>query len=113
MRSVSASMSSSNIFRSSAIGKGSWAASSAASKTIFTSFGLSMGQFHVDGSEGLALRHFEKAFPCQLQHGKKVDDQHRHASRRLEQLGEFREAASPQFSQYQAHVLAHRQLLAG
>ena len=59
MRSVSASISSSNIFRSSEIGSGSCAASSAASSTIFTSFGLSMGEFHVDGREGLGLRHLE------------------------------------------------------
>src|SRR5882724_10301825 len=112
MRNESASISSSNIFRSSEIGSGSCAASSAASSTIFTSFGLSMGEFQIDGSERLGLRHFEKAFPSQLQHREKIDDKHRHAARRLEQLAELGETPSPQPSQDEAHVLAHRQLLA-
>src|SRR5882672_9087071 len=111
-RTVSASIASSNIFRSSETGSGSWAASSAASRMIFTSLGLSMGQFHVDGGEGLDLGHFEKSFSCEFQYREKVHDQHRHAARRLEQLAELGEAAPAQPSQDQAHVLSHRQLLA-
>src|SRR5262249_17644607 len=71
-RTVSASICSSNIFRSSETDSGSWAASSAASSTIFTSFGLSIGEFHVYGGVGLGLRHFEQALPGQLQHREEV-----------------------------------------
>src|SRR5215831_20665457 len=110
-RSVSASTSSSNIFLSSATGSGSWAASSAASSTIFISFGLSIGEFHVNGSEGLQLGHFEKTLPGQLQNRQKIDDQHRNAPRRLEQLAELGEPAAPQLAQDERHVLPHRQLL--
>src|SRR5262245_41386078 len=93
-RSVSASISSSNILLSSETGSGSWEARRAASSTIFTSFGLSIGEFHVDGRVGLGLGHLEEAFSCQLQHRQKVDDQHRHAARRLEQLAELGESPS-------------------
>src|SRR5215472_11320283 len=110
-RSVSASISSSNIFLSSATCSGSWAASSAASSTIFISFGLSIGEFHVDGSEGLRLGDLEKTLPGQLQHREEIDDQHRDASRRLEQLAEFGETPAPQLAQDERHVLPHRQLL--
>src|SRR5262245_24944495 len=96
LRRVSASISSSNIFLSSATDRGSCAASSAASRMIFISFGLSIGEFHVDRRERLGLGHFEQAFPCQLQHRQKVDDQHRHAPRRLEQLAELGESATAQ-----------------
>src|SRR5215467_3016099 len=111
MRSVSASISSSNIFRSSETGSGSWAASSAASSTIFISFGLSIGEFHVDMSKGLRLCHFEKALPGQLQNREKIDDEHRDAPRRLEQLAELGETPAPQLAQDECHVLPHRQLL--
>src|SRR5262249_55976713 len=110
-RSVSASTSSSNILLSSAIGSGSCVASSAASSTIFISFGLSIGEFHVNGSEGLGLRDLEKALPGQLQHGEKIDDQHRNTTRRLEHQADLRETPAPQLAQDERHVLPHRQLL--
>src|SRR5690348_4579908 len=96
LRRVSASISSSNIFRSSEIGSGSCAARRAASSTILTSLGLSMGGFHVDRSIRLGLRDLEKSFPHQLQHREKVDDQHCRAARRLEQVAKLGEPASPQ-----------------
>src|SRR6266702_5231267 len=112
LRRVSAPTSSSNIFFSSEIGTGCCAASSAASSTAFTSLGLSMGEFHVEGGVRLGLRDLEQAFPHQLQHREEIDDQHRHAARGLEQVAELGEAAAPQPAQDQTHVLAHRQLLA-
>src|SRR6266850_6636555 len=113
LRIVSAPISSSNILRSSETGSGSCAASRAASSTIFTSFGLSMGQLHVDGRERLRLRDLDQVFPDELEHREEIDDQNRHASPRLEQLAELGEAAAPQPAQDKAHVLAHRKLLAG
>src|SRR5690349_883447 len=71
LRRVSAAMSSSNIFFSSETGKGSSAARSAVSSTIFTSFGLSMGELHVDGGERLRLRDLEQTFSDELEHGEK------------------------------------------
>src|SRR5712692_6061896 len=112
LRRVSAPTSSSNIFFSSEIGTGCCAASSAASSTVFTSPGLSMGEFHVDGGVRLGLRDLEQALPRELQHREEIDDQHRHAARGLEQVAELGEAAAPQPAQDEAHVLAHRQLLA-
>src|SRR5262245_43288945 len=112
LRRVSASISSSNIFRSSETGKGSCAASSAASSTIFTSFGLSIREFHVDRRKGLRLGHLEEAFPRQLEHCEEADDQDGHAARRVEQLAEFGESPSPKPPQDEAHVLSHRKLLA-
>src|SRR6266852_256378 len=111
-RTVSASIFSSNILRRSETGIGSCVASSAASSTIFTSFGLSMGELHVDGSEGSGLRDLEETFPHQLQDREKIDDQHRDAACRVEQLAELGEAAAPEPAQDEAHVFAHRQLLA-
>src|SRR5205809_5422781 len=113
LRIASAPISSSNILRSSEIGRGSCAASSAASSTILTSLGLSMSQLHVDGRERFRLRHFDQIFPGELEHREKIDDEHRHAAPRFEQLGELGEAAAPQPAQDEAHVLAHRKLLAG
>src|SRR6266700_5431503 len=112
LRRVSAPTSSSNILPSSEIASGCCAASSAASSTVFTSLGLSMGEFHVEGGVRLGLRDLEQAFPHQLQHREEIDDQHRHAARGLEQVAELGEAAAPQPAQDEAHVLAHRQLLA-
>src|SRR6266513_3377947 len=112
-RTVSAPISSSNILRSSEIGSGSCAARRAVSSTIFTSFGLSIGQLHIDGREGFRLRDLEQVFPHQLEHRKEIDDEHRHAALRFEQLAELGEAAAPQPAQNQAHVLAHLKLLAG
>src|SRR5213593_1524073 len=77
LRIVSAPISSSNILRSSEIGRGSCAASRAASSTIFTSFGPSMSQLHVDGREGFRLRHLDQIFSDELEHREKVDDEHR------------------------------------
>src|SRR5262245_25347386 len=113
LRSVSASTSSSNIFRSSDTGSGSCAARSAASSTILISLGLSIFEFHVDGGEGLGLRHLEQALPDELQHREEGDDQHGHSARRVEELAELCESAAPQPSQDEAHVLAHRELFAG
>src|SRR5713101_2282335 len=112
LRIVSAPISSSNILRSSEIGSGSCAASSAASSTIFTSLGLSMSQLHVDRRERFGLRDLDQVFPDELEHREEIDDEHRHAAPRFEQLGELGEAAAPQPAQDEAHVLAHRQLLA-
>src|SRR5712691_8070529 len=112
LRRVSAPISSSNISFSSEIGRGCCAASSAASSTVFTSLGLSMSEFHVDGGVRLGLSDLEEAFPRELKYREEIDDQHRHAARGLEQIAELREAATPQPAQDQAHVLAHRQLLA-
>src|SRR6266571_6309734 len=111
-RIVSAPISSSNILRSSEIGSGCWAASSAASITVFTSLGLSMGELYVDGRERPRLRDFDHAFSDQLKHGEEIDDQHRHSAAGLEQLAEFGKAAALEPAQNQAHMLAHRQLLA-
>src|SRR6266705_1568680 len=113
LRIVSAPTSWSNILRSSAIGSGSCAASRAASSTIFTSSGLSMGQLHVDGRERFRLRDLDQAFPDELEHREEIDDQNRHAAPRVEQLAELGEAAAPQPAEDDAHVLAHRKLLAG
>src|SRR5436190_4313478 len=111
-RIVSAPISSSNILRSSEIGRGSCAASSAASSTILTSLGLSMSQLHVDGREGFRLRHLDQIFPGELEHREEIDDEHRHAASRFEQLAELGEAAIAEPAQDKAHVLAHRKLLA-
>src|SRR6266550_4398566 len=75
-RIVSAPISSSNILRSSEIGRASCAASRAASSTIFTSLGVSMGQLHVDGRERLGLRDLDQIFPYELEHREEIDDQH-------------------------------------
>src|SRR5260221_10543416 len=75
-RIVSAPISSSNILRSSAIGIGSCAASRAVSSTTFTSFGLSMGQLHVDGRERFRLRDLDQAFPDELEHRKERSEEH-------------------------------------
>src|SRR6266516_1179964 len=113
LRIVSAPTSSSNILRSSEIGSGSCAASRAASSTIFTSFGLSISQLHVDGRERFGLRDLDQAFPDELEYSEVVDDEHRHAAPRIEQLAELGEAPAAQPAQDEAHVLAHRKLLAG
>src|SRR6266852_6262320 len=113
LRIVSARISSSNILRSSEIGSGSCAASRAASSTVFTSFGLSMSQLHVDGRERFGLRDLDQAFPDELEHREVVDNEHRRAAPRIEQLAELGETAAPQPAQDDAHVLAHRKLLAG
>src|SRR5207245_6349226 len=113
LRIVSAPISSSNILRSSEIGMGSCAASRAASSTIFISLGLSMSQLHVDGREGFGLRDLDQIFPDELEHCEEIDDEHRHAMPRFEQLAELGEAAAPQPAQDEAHVLTHRKLLAG
>src|SRR5260221_12631698 len=107
-----APISSANILRRSAIGIGSCAASRAVSSTIFTSFGLSMGQLHVDGSERFRLRDFDQAFPDELEHREEIDDQNRRAAPRVEQLAELGEAPAAEPAQDKAHVLAHRKLLA-
>src|SRR5882762_9260768 len=113
LRIVSAPISSSNILRSSETGSGSCAASRAASSTIFTSFGLSMSQFHVDGRERFGLRDLDQAFPDELEYREVIDDEHRYAAPRIEQLAEFSEAPAAESAQDKAHVLAHRKLLAG
>src|SRR5438445_4779205 len=112
LRIVSAPISSSNILRSSEIGMGSCAASRAASSTIFISLGLSMSQLHIDGREGLGLRDFDQIFPDEFEHCEEIHDEHRHAASWFEQLAELGEAAAPQPAQDEAHVLAHRKLLA-
>src|SRR5258706_12620313 len=76
LRIVSAPISSSNILRSSEIGSGSCAASRAASSTTFTSFGLSMGELHVDGSERFGRRDLAEPFPDELWHREGIDDKH-------------------------------------
>src|SRR5258708_24051643 len=111
-RIVSAPISSSNILRSSEIGRGSCAASRAASSTIFTSLGLSMSELHVDGRERFGLRDLDQIFPDELEYREEIDDEHRHAAPGFEQLAELGEAAAPQPAQDEAHVLAHRKLLA-
>src|SRR2546423_3888405 len=73
LRIVSTPISSSNILPSSETGSGSCAASRAASSTIFTSFGLNIGQLHVDGREGFRLRDLEQVFPHQLEHREEID----------------------------------------
>src|SRR5712692_3886024 len=113
LRIVSAPISSSNILRSSAIAIGSCAASRAVSSTIFTSFGLSMGQLHVDGRERFRLRDLDQAFPDELEHREKIDDQNGRAAPRVEQLAELGETPAAESAQDKAHVLAHRKLLAG
>src|SRR5882672_9333413 len=95
LRIVSAPTSSSNILRSSAIGTGSCAASRAVSSTIFTSFGLSMGQLHVDGRERFRLRDLDQAFPDELEHREEIDDQNRRTAPRVEQLAELGELFDP------------------
>src|SRR5436309_14874465 len=75
LRIVSAPISSSNILRSSEIGRGSWAASRAASSTIFTSLGLSMSQLHIDGSEGFGLRDLDQILPYELKHREEIEDE--------------------------------------
>src|SRR2546423_10544351 len=112
LRMVSAPISSSNILRSSGIGRGSCAASRAASSTTFTSLGLSMGDLHVDGREGFGLRDLDQVFPDELEHREEIHDEHRHAAPRFEQIAELGEAAASQPAQDEAHVLAHRKLLA-
>src|SRR5204863_7747071 len=67
-RIVSAPISSSNILRSSEIGRGSCAATKAASSTTFTSLGLTMRQHHEDERERSELRDLDQIFPYQLQH---------------------------------------------
>src|SRR5260370_6237547 len=113
LRTVSAPTSSSNILRSSEIGSGSCAASRAASSTIFTSFGLSMSQLYVNGRKRFGLRNLDQAFPDELEQREVIDDEHRRAAPRIEQLAELGEAAVPQAAHDEAHVLAHRKLLAG
>src|SRR5206468_7470025 len=93
LRIASAPISSSNILRSSEIGRGSCAASSAASSTILTSLGLSMSQLHVDGRERFGLRDFDQIFPDQLEHCEEIHDEHRHAASRFEQPAERGETA--------------------
>src|SRR5258708_15021004 len=96
LRRVSAPTSSSNIFFSSEIGTGCCAASSAASSTVFTSLGLSMGEFHVEGGVRLGLRDLEQAFPHHLQHPHEITDQHRPPSRALHHTPAPAEPAPPQ-----------------
>src|SRR5712691_5483052 len=113
LRIVSAPTSCSNILRSSEIGSGSCAASRAASSTIFTSFGLSMSQLHVDRRKRFGLRDLDQAFPDELEHREVIDDEHRRAVPRIEQLAELGEPAIPQTAHDEAHVLTHRKFLAG
>src|SRR5205807_1580170 len=96
LRIVSAPISSSNILRSSEIGRGSCAASKAASRTTFTPLGLSMTQLHADGRERFGLRDLDQIFPHGLQHREEIHDEHRHAAPRFQQLAELGEPAAPQ-----------------
>src|SRR5437762_2280258 len=111
LRIVSAPISSSNILRSSEIGRGSCAASKAASSTTFTSLGLSMSQLHVDGRERFELRDLDQISPPEPEHGEEMADEHRHPAPRSEHPAELGEPAAPQPAQDEAHVLAHRKLL--
>src|SRR5690349_22716539 len=59
-----------------------------------------------------SLGHLEQRLLGQFQHRDEGDDQHRHAARGVEKLLELDELAALQLAQHDAHVLAHRQLLA-
>src|SRR3954471_17773940 len=114
-RTVSAPISSSNIFLSSPTATGSRAASSAASSTSFTSLGLSMHHpchLHVYRRVRLRLGHLDQALAHELEHREEIDDQHGEAAPRLEQRPELDEGAVGQTPQDQGHVLAHRELVA-
>src|SRR3979490_2034253 len=88
LRIVSAPISSSNILRSSEIGSGSCAESRAASSTLFTSLGLRLSRLHVDGRKRFGLLDLDQIFPDELEHREEIDDKHRHAAPRIEQLVE-------------------------
>jgi DNA-binding NarL/FixJ family response regulator len=55
-----------------------------------------LGQPHVDGREGLGLRHLEQALAAELEHGDEGHHQHRHAARGVEEVLELHEAPALQ-----------------
>ncbi len=67
---------------------------------------------HVDRRIRFGLRDLDERFPRQLEHRDEINDDDHHAARRIEKLGEFHEPRRLQAAQHDAHVLAHRQLLA-
>src|SRR5437868_15517415 len=91
---------------------GSWAASSPASRMRLISSALGMAQFYVNRREIFRLRDLDKQLARELDQRQERDHQHRHAARRIEQLGELEHPALSQPAQDGAHVLAYRQLLA-
>src|SRR5262249_2924501 len=113
LRSVSTPNSWSNSRFSSITCSGSGAASSAASRIRFASSGLCIAQFYVNRREAFGLRDLDQKLACKLEQRQEGDDQHRDAALRREELCELQDSALAQQPQDAAHVLAHRQLLAG
>src|SRR5574343_649096 len=113
LRRVSVDSSSSNIFFISLGVIGSRAASSAASSTPVTWLGSTVMHSDVNGLKGFGLGDFDQFFAAQFEHGDEMHDQAGDAHGRVEQGFELDEAALLlQGAQDDAHVLAHRQLLA-
>jgi len=86
-----APISSSNILRSSEIGSGCCAESSAASSTVFTFIRVEHGEFHVDGGVRLGLVTSRRLSRTSSSNREEIDDQHGHPARGLEQVAELRE----------------------
>src|SRR3954467_4276675 len=92
---------------------GSGAASNAASRMRFASSGLCIAQFYVNRREAFSLRDLDQQLARELEHSEETHHQDGDAAPRLEQLGELQHPPFAQQAQDTAHVLAHRQLLAG
>src|SRR5262245_34818084 len=96
LRSTSTPSSWSNGGFSSMTCSGSGAASSAASRVRFASSGLCIAQCYVSRRKTLRLRDLDHQLAGELEHREEIDDQHRDAAPRLEQLRELEHPALAQ-----------------